>query len=101
MKAQALRDAGEIYLDLKRLELAPAMTQQIADALASGQFVNFGTGGEGGRSAVATGSDDVMRVVQTLMAAQVINGQPSRAARTMSMEPIETAGALLDGGRRS
>jgi hypothetical protein len=46
----------------------------VAGALANGQFVNFGTGGEGGRSAAASGSDDVMRVVQTLMAAQVITG---------------------------
>lgn len=78
MKAQALREAGELYLELRRLELAPELTRQVADALAGGQFVNFG-GGDGGRSAVATGSDDVMRVVQTLMAAQIVGERPARA----------------------
>jgi hypothetical protein len=38
--------------------------------------VNFGTtGGAGGdHGAVSSGTDDVLRVVQTLMAAQVITG---------------------------
>jgi flotillin len=76
MKAVALMEAGGIYLDLRRLELAPELTQQVASALASSQFVNFGTsGGAGGdHGAVTTGSDDILRVVQTLMAAQVITG---------------------------
>ena len=75
-KAVALMEAGGIYLDLRRLELAPDLTRQVASALSNGQFVNFGTsGGPGGdRGAVSTGSDDVMRVVQTLMAAKVITG---------------------------
>jgi len=71
-KAEALREAGQAYLDLRRLELAPALTHEVASALANGQFVNFGTTGKGGQSAAASGSDDVMRVVQTLLAAQVI-----------------------------
>jgi flotillin len=72
MKAQSLMESGQAYLDLRKLELAPALTREVAGALANGQFVNFGTSGEGGHSAAASGSDDVMRVVQTLMAAQVI-----------------------------
>ncbi len=71
-KAQALAEAGQAYLDLRRLELAPELTHEVALALARGQFVNFGSGGAGGQSAAASGSDDVMRVVQTLMAAQII-----------------------------
>ena len=69
MKAQALAEAGQLYLDLKKLELAPDLTAQVAAALGNGQFVNFGSGTN---SAVASGSDDVLRVVQTLMAAQVV-----------------------------
>jgi flotillin len=71
MKAKALVEAGEAYLDLRRLELAPSLTREIASALANGQFVNFGRGGE---SAAAAGSDDVLRVVETLLAAKVITG---------------------------
>jgi flotillin len=81
LKAQALIESGGAYLDLRRLELAPELTREIAGALANSQFVNFGAGSGGGsgggdsRGAVATGSDDILRVVQTLMAAQVITGQ--------------------------
>jgi len=74
MKAQALMASGNVYLDLRRLELAPELTREVANALASSQFVNFGGGGGDGHGAVATGSDDIMRVVQTLMAARVITG---------------------------
>ncbi len=73
MKAIALMEQGGAYLDLRRLELAPELTAQVASALSNSQFVNFGTSGASGEhSAVSTGSDDVLRVVQTLMAAKVI-----------------------------
>jgi flotillin len=77
MKATALMEAGGAYLDLRRLEIAPELTAEVAKALANSQFVNFGTsGGPGGdHGAVSTGSDDVLRVVQTLMAAQVLTGK--------------------------
>ncbi|HEY0463662.1 MAG TPA: SPFH domain-containing protein [Polyangiaceae bacterium] len=76
MKALALAEAGGAYLDLKKLELAPELTAQVASALQNSQFVNFGSsGGSGGdHSALSTGSDDILRVVQTLMAAQVVTG---------------------------
>ena len=74
MKAQALSEVGGAYLDLKRLELAPELTAQVAAALQNSQFVNFGGGGGGEHGALSNGSDDVLRVVQTLMAAQVITG---------------------------
>src|ERR1017187_4089081 len=59
LKAHALIESGGAYLDLRRLELAPELTREIAGALANSQFVNFGAGSGGGDShgAVATGSD--------------------------------------------
>ena len=72
-KAQALAEAGQAYFDLRRLELAPALTREVASALSNGQFINFGSSGAGGQGAAASGSDDVLRVVQTLIAAQAIN----------------------------
>jgi flotillin len=77
-KAQALIEAGGAYLDLRRLELAPELTREVAAALANGQFINFGGGGREGQGAAASGSDDLMRVVQTLMAAKVITGDAAR-----------------------
>jgi flotillin len=95
MKALALTEAGGAYLDLKRLELAPELTAQVAAALSNSQFVNFGTtGGAGGdHGAVSTGSDDVLRVVQTLMAAKVLTGSgfggasPAQAGPATSGNP--------------
>ncbi|GDX41420.1 hypothetical protein LBMAG21_17120 [Armatimonadota bacterium] len=58
---------------MRRLELTPEITREIAAALGRGQFVNFGSTGGGGQSAAATGSDDVQRVVQTLLAAKIIS----------------------------
>ena len=88
MKAQALMEAGGAYLDLRRLELAPELTREVASALANSQFVNFGGGGSGGHGAVATGSDDVLRVVQTLMAAQIVTGNAARGeARAPALPP--------------
>jgi flotillin len=93
-KADALMAAGQAYLDLRRLELAPALTREVASALASSQFVNFGTtgGGGDGHSAVASGTDDVLRVVQTLMAAQVITGGQGigRATPSYDVDPPGT-----------
>jgi flotillin len=77
IKAQALMEAGGAYLDLRRLEMAPELTAQVASALSNGQFVNFGSG-DGEHSAVTTGSNDVLRVVQTLLAAQIVTGQGPR-----------------------
>ena len=54
MKAEALMASGQAYLDLRRLEMAPALTKRVAAALANGQFVNFGTSGHGGQSAAAS-----------------------------------------------
>jgi flotillin len=90
LKAQALVEAGQAYMDLRRLELAPELTKEVAGALANGQFVNFGSSGAGGHSAVASGSDDVLRVVQTLLAAQVItrnDGFENRRAVSPSTPP--------------
>lgn len=77
IKAQALMEAGGAYLDLRRLEMAPELTAQVASALASSQFVNFGSG-DGDHGAVTTGSNDVLRVVQTLLAAQIVTGKRLR-----------------------
>jgi flotillin len=96
MKALALVEAGGAYLDLRRLEMAPELTRQVADALSNSQFVNFGTsGGAGGdHGAVTTASDDVLRVVQTLMAAKVITGFGTEEA------PKAPAAPPLPGARR-
>jgi hypothetical protein len=73
-------------MDLRRLELAPDLTRQVAVALSNGQFVNFGGGG-GGDSAASTASDDVMRVVQTLLAAQVITKSDNNGAAARPVQP--------------
>lgn len=92
-KAQALMEAGQVYLDLRRLELAPELTRSVSRALANSQFVNFGSSASGGQGAVANGSDDVLRVVQTLMAAQVVT-----QAQQSSGDGVSRTRAPLDDG---
>ncbi len=70
MKAEALVRAGQAYMDLKRLELAPALTREVANALSNGQFVNFSGGGNGQSAAASGRGTGKLRVVQTLMAAR-------------------------------
>jgi flotillin len=90
MKALALAEAGGAYLDLRKLEMAPDLTRQVASALSDSQFVNFG-GGSGGNSAVSNGTDDVLRVVQTLMAAQVITKDRVAAEPAVAQAPAMPA----------
>lgn len=94
MKVTALSTAGGAYMDLRRLEIAPQLTKEIANALSNSQFVNFGTSGEGGHSAAASGSDDVMRVVQTLMAAQIIQGNGNGMMNNGNSRKEDTNGSI-------
>jgi flotillin len=89
MKATSLVEAGGAYLDLRKLEMAPELTAQVASALANGQFVNFGSAGNGGdHGAVSSGTDDVLRVVQTLMAAKIITTNDAAPARPTNSAPV-------------
>ena len=67
LKAQSLSEARQAYLDLRRLEMAPRAHprsgQPRSATVSSSTSVRRGNGGQ---SAAASGSDDVMRVVQTL-----------------------------------
>jgi flotillin len=92
LKAQALAESGEVYMDLRRLELAPSLTREVAAALANGQFVNFGSTGTN-HSAVTSGSDDVLRVVQTLLAAQVVTRNDGMVDNRRAA-PVPTATTL-------
>jgi flotillin len=106
IKAQALMEAGGAYLDLRRLEMAPELTAQVANALSNSQFVNFGSGGgaDGDHGAVSTGSNDVLRVVQTLMAAQIVTGKGlgdnGSAAGNRSALPVSNGPAPAAAPRR-
>lgn len=99
LKAQALVEAGEAYMDLRRLELAPDLTKEIATALSNGQFVNFGTSGSDGHSAAASGSDDVMRVVQTLLAAKVIDRSDAVTSNGRRPATVVASAQAADGAR--
>jgi flotillin len=102
LKAQALIEAGGAYLDLRRLEMAPELTAQVASALSNSQFVNFAGGGGGDHGAVTTGSEDVLRVVQTLMAAQIVTGrgigEETRLPGRSPLAPPAAAPSVPRGG---
>lgn len=71
---EAIREGGDAYLALKQLELLPQITPSIAQALAQAKLVNInsGTGAEG-RGAAGGAMDQVTGVIQTLLAAQLVN----------------------------
>jgi flotillin len=68
-KAVAL-ETSSAFMDLRRLELAPEVARQVARALSNGQFVTLAGGS--GDGAVKGGTDDVLKVVQTLLAARIM-----------------------------
>ena len=78
MKAQALMEAGGAYLDLRRLEMAPELTAAGGSGPLQRPVRELRRRRSGDHSAVTTGSNDVLRVVQTLMAAQIITGKGPR-----------------------
>jgi flotillin len=72
---EAIRQGGDAYLALKQLEMLPEITPPIAQALAQARLVNIHTGGGDGDGKGAAGgaTDQITGVIQTLLAAQLVN----------------------------
>jgi flotillin len=66
----AIAEGGDAYLTLKQLELLPQVAPAIANALASAKLVNIASDG---RSAAGGAADQIIGVIQTVLAAQLVN----------------------------
>ena len=66
----AIAEGGDAYLTLKQLEMLPSIAPAIANALANAKMVNIATDG---RSAAGGAADQIIGVIQTVLAAQLVN----------------------------
>ncbi len=67
----AIAEGGNSYLALRQLEMLPLIVPAIANALAQAKLVNISSDGRG----AATGAtDQITSVIQTILAAQLVQG---------------------------
>jgi flotillin len=71
---EAIQQGGNAYLALKQIELLPEITPAIAGALANAKLINISGGGDA-RGAAGGATDQIMGVIQTLLATQLVSGQ--------------------------
>jgi len=94
---KAISEGGDAYLALRQLELLPQIAPVIANALAQARLVNISSDG---RSAAGGATDQITSVIQTVLAAQLVNttlhvdgakpnGQPrqEQPAPTLQVQP--------------
>jgi len=67
---QAISEGGQGYLALRQLELIPEIAPAIANALANAKLINISSDG---RSAAGGATDQITSVIQTVLAAQLVN----------------------------
>ncbi len=67
----AIAEGGQQYLVLKQLEMLPQIAPSIANALAEAKLINISS--DPNRSAAAGAADQISSVIQTVLAAQLVN----------------------------
>ncbi len=93
----AIQEGGEAYLRLRQLEMIPTIAPVIANALAQARLVNISSDGHGAANGAA---DQITSVIQTVLAAQIVNnslggmegGRPdNNGARRVAPQPAAEA----------
>lgn len=67
---KAIAEGGDAYLALRQLEMLPQIAPVIANALAQAKLVNISSDGKG---AAGGATEQVMGVIQTILAAQLVS----------------------------
>ncbi len=67
---QAIAEGGDSYLALRQLEMLPQIAPVIANALAQAKLVNIASDGRGAANGA---TDQITSVIQTVLAAQLVN----------------------------
>jgi flotillin len=89
----AIAEGGDAYLALRQLEMLPQIAPVIANALANAKLVNIASDGKG---AAGGATDQITQVIQTVMAAQLVQGTlrtdqpaaaPAQPAPTPTVQP--------------
>jgi flotillin len=81
---EAISQGGNAYLALKQIELIPQIVPDIARALANSKMINISGGGDT-RGAAGGSTDQIMNVIQTLLATQLVGNQLK-----LDVSPIST-----------
>jgi len=68
---KAMEEGGENYLTLRQLEMLPQIAPAIANALASAKLINISS--DPNRAAGPGAADQISQVIQTVLAAQLVN----------------------------
>jgi len=84
----AIKEGGEAYLKLRQLELVPQIAPVIANALAQARLINISSDG-GGAANGAT--DQITGVIQTVLAAQLVNSSLSLDGRQPAQSAVPAA----------
>jgi flotillin len=96
---QAIAEGGDAYLSLRQLEMLPQIAPVIANALAQARLVNISSDGRG---AAAGATDQITGVIQTILAAKLVQTSlkdttspsglpaPTPAAQVPAPAPIST-----------
>ena len=85
----AIAEGGDAYLALRQLEMLPQIAPAIANALSQAKLVNISSDGKGAAGGAA---DQITGVIQTIMAAQLVNNtlkvDASAAPAPMVVPPV-------------
>ena len=80
----AIAEGGDAYLTLRQLEMLPQIAPVIANALAQAKLVNISNDGRGAANGA---TDQITSVIQTVLAAQLVNGAIRNEATPADSRP--------------
>jgi flotillin len=70
----AIQQGGDAYLKLRQLEMLPTLAPAIADALSEAKLVTISGGGGADGGAAGSATSNIMSVIQTMLAADLLRG---------------------------
>ncbi len=96
---ESIREGGESYFRYKQIELLPQVAPAVAEALAEAKLVTIASDGRGAPDAAAS---NIMGVIQTVLAAQLVGrtGLLENPPVPSSAAPATVPPAAKDGGKR-
>jgi flotillin len=96
---ESIREGGESYFRFKQIELLPQIAPAVAEALAQAKLVTIATDGRGAPDSAA---NNIVSVIQTVLAAQLVGKAGLGDAQPLISPPIITPvpSPAKDAGRR-
>jgi flotillin len=91
---ESIREGGESYFRYKQIELLPQIAPAVADALAEAKLVTIASDGRGAPEATA---GNIVGVIQTMLAAQLV-GKSGLLDGTTAPAPAPAKASTSEGG---